>query len=68
MDTNQGRFVEEEQAESWMQRIQVGEIIKIKGEECRVEAIGSHIVTLKLLNPSERAIEEIFGERLKENK
>ncbi len=33
MDPNAGRFVEEAQAESWMQRIEVGEVVKIKGEE-----------------------------------
>jgi hypothetical protein len=42
MDTKMGRFLDQnhEDVESWMQRIEVGEIIKIKGEECRVESIG----------------------------
>ena len=54
MDTNRGRFVEEESAEAWMQRISVGEIIKIHGEECEVTEIAGRTVTLKLLSAEER--------------
>lgn len=60
MDTNSGRFVEEEQAEKWMQRIAVGEIIKLKGEECRVVKIGERRVTLELMSADERMMQE-FG-------
>ena len=40
MDTNAGRFVEEENAEKWMKRLAVGEVVKIKNEELIVVAIG----------------------------
>ena len=58
MDTNAGRFVEEESAEKWMQRIEVGEIIKLKGEDCRVVRIGERQVVLELMSATDR----IFGE------
>ncbi len=54
MDTNSGRFIEEKNAEEWMQRISVGETIKIKGEECEVMAFTDRTVTLKLLSADER--------------
>jgi len=54
MDPNAGRFIEEERAEAWMARIEVGETIKIKGEELEVVEIGDRTVTLKLLSFEER--------------
>ena len=54
MDPNAGRFIEEECAENWMARIEVGETIKIKGEELEVTEIGDRTVTLKLLSHDER--------------
>ena len=54
MDTDSGRFVDDEQAQSWMQRISVGEVIKIKGEECEVVELGERTITLKLLSADER--------------
>ena len=54
MDSNAGRFVEEQQAEEWMSRIAVGEVVKIKGEELEVTKIGEREITLKLLSFEER--------------
>lgn len=59
MDTNTGRFVEEESAEKWMQRIAVGEVIKIKDEECEVVSFGNRTVTLKLLSHEDRMRKEM---------
>jgi len=65
MDTDSGRFLREddERVQSWMQRIEVGEIVKIKGEECRVESIGDRTITLGLLSRLERLSQELFGEK-----
>lgn len=54
MDTNTGEFVDDSRAESWMQRIDVGEVIKIKGEELDVLRIDERTIVLKLLNASDR--------------
>ncbi len=54
MDTNAGRFVEEASAEDWMQRISVNEIIKLKGEDCRVVRIGERQVVLELMSATDR--------------
>ena len=59
MDTNAGRFVEEESAEKWMQSISVGETIKIKGEECEVVSIDGRELTLKLLSAEDRMRKEL---------
>ena len=49
-----------------MQRIEVGETIKLKGEECVVESIGDRTVTLKLLSRADRDVRHalLAGERL----
>jgi hypothetical protein len=65
MNTDTGHFVDEQDAKSWMQRIAVHEIIKIKGEECRVVSIElrRRRVTLELLSSDDRmrtAIESPF--------
>ena len=60
MDTNSGRFIEEQNAESWMQRIEVGEIIKIKGEELRVVSIESRRITLELMSAEDRIQDELM--------
>jgi hypothetical protein len=63
MDSNAGEFVGEERAEAWMQRIGVGEVIKIKGEELEVVSIGRREITLKLLSFTERTFAaESFAE------
>ncbi len=54
MDTDAGRFVEDEKAETWMQRLDIGEVVKIKGEELEVVKIEGRLVVLKLLNSEER--------------
>jgi hypothetical protein len=56
MDPNAGEFIEEERAEAWMERIAVGEVIKLKGEECEVMKIERREVTLKLLSAHERTM------------
>lgn len=58
MDTNSGRFVEEENAEAWMERISVGEIIKIKGEELEVVQIHQREIVLKLRSADDRIAPE----------
>lgn len=59
MDTNAGEFVSEERAEAWMQRIQVGEVVKIKSEELEVVGIGKHEITLKLLSQRDRDLRDM---------
>ena len=56
MDPNSGRFLDEddERIESWMERIAVGETVKIKGEELEVTRIGEREITLKLLSARDR--------------
>lgn len=54
MDTNAGEFVGEDRVEQWMQRIAVGETVKIKGEELEVVKIERREITLKLLSYEER--------------
>jgi len=58
MDTNAGEFVGEERAEAWMQRIEVGEIVKIKGEKLEVVRIEKREITLKLLSAYERTMQK----------
>ena len=54
MDTRSGEFVEDERAESWMQRIGIGEVVKIKGEELEVVGISGREITLRLLSANDR--------------
>jgi len=54
MDTDSGRFVDDNQSQAWMKRIAVGEIIKIKDEELEVIEIGERTIKLKLLSFDER--------------
>ncbi len=61
MDTNAGRFVEEADAEKWMQRLAVGEIVKIKGEELVVLAIDDRRVVLQLQSAEDRSLAEAAG-------
>ncbi len=65
MDSNAGRFVEEADAEKWMQRLAVGETVKIKGEELTVLAIDDRRVVLQLKSADDRSLAELAaGERL----
>ena len=59
MDPNAGRFIEEGRAGAWMERIAVGEIVKIKGEEFEVLGFNDRKIVLKLLSAEDR-----FQERL----
>lgn len=56
MDTNAGKFREEDdpKAESWMTRIALGEVVKVKGEEFEVAGITERYLTLKLLSAADR--------------
>jgi hypothetical protein len=54
MNPSSGEFIDVDRAENWMQRIYVGEVIKIKGEECEVVTIGRREITLKLLSTTDR--------------
>lgn len=54
MDSMSGQFVEEDRAEKWMARVEVGEIVKIKGEELEIVKIEGREMTLKLLSAEER--------------
>ena len=61
MDTNAGEFVDEQRSESWMQRIEVGEVIKIKGEELEVLKINERTIVLKLLSASDKVKRALSG-------
>jgi len=54
MDTETGQFVAENKAEAWMKRIQMHEIVEIKGAVLEVVSIGRREITLKLLSRDER--------------
>ena len=54
MDTNSGRFVGEEEAQPWMKRIAVGEVVSLKGEDCRVTRIAGRIISLELMSAEDR--------------
>lgn len=56
MDSNAGEFVGDERAQAWMQRIEVGEVVKIKGEELEVVSISLREITLKLLGQQDRDV------------
>lgn len=66
MNTDTGEFVREERIRSWMKTLSVGEVVKLKGEECQVTAIGERTVTLTLLSDEDRMrmeVESIAGNR-----
>ncbi len=58
MDTNAGEFVGEDRAETWMQRLAIGETIVIKGAELRVVVIRGRRVELELKSALERELEK----------
>ena len=58
MDPNAGRFVPEEDAASWMPRFEVGEVLKVKGEEFEVQRIEERALILKPLSLIERRMRE----------
>lgn len=63
MNTNTGEFVDQERSETWMQRIGVGEVVKIKGGELEVVSIGRREITLRLLSQEDRVVAKIdFGD------
>ena len=68
MDSHAGRFREKNdpKIESWMQRIGLGEVVEIKGEEFEVAGVTERYLTLKLLSAEERqkkALDEIAANR-----
>lgn len=54
MNPQTGQFVQEDRAEQWMQRVEVGEIVKIKGEELEIVEIEDRHIKLKLLSVRDR--------------
>ncbi len=54
MNTDTGEFMEEKNAEDWMQRISVGEVIQLKGKDCKVTQIGARTITLELMSNADR--------------
>ena len=69
MDTNSGEFVDDNHAEQWMKRVEVGQTIKILGEEFEITHIGRREMTVKLLSYQERAdnaFRDALGDRDRE--
>ncbi len=59
MNTDTGFFErDEERVEGWMQRLRVGEIVKIKGEELKVVGFSDRTVTLRLESAEDRFTSE----------
>lgn len=54
MDPDAGRFVEEERVREWMKKLELGEVVEIKGEKLEVLEIKDRTVTLKLLSMEDR--------------
>ena len=54
MDTNSGEFVGLDRAEQWMKRIEVGQNVKILGEEFEVLGFKGRTMVVKLLSYGER--------------
>ena len=61
MDPEAGRFIDGDMAPSWMPRFEVGEVIKVKGEEFEVEGIEERRLILKPMNFEERRQREMRG-------
>lgn len=62
MNSDTGEFLEERDAEAWMKRISVGEVIKLKGEDCKVVQIGARTITLELMSRAD--LEAAMGQVL----
>lgn len=54
MNIDTGELLEEQNAEAWMKRISVGEVIQIKGEDCKVVQIGGRTITFELMSRADR--------------
>jgi hypothetical protein len=54
MDTNAGKFVGPDRAQQWMKRVEVGQQLKILGEEFEVLEIRDRTMVVKLLSFEER--------------
>lgn len=54
MNTDTGHFVKEEGATPDMVRVEVGEVVKVKGERFRVMEIGDRNLTLELMSYEDR--------------
>ena len=61
MDTNCGEFVDESRAEQWMKRVEVGQTIKILGEEFEITGISRREMTVKLLSYEDRMLGSLAG-------
>jgi len=66
MNTDTGEFVGPDRAEAWMERLGIGEIVKIKGEELEVIRIEGREVTLKLRSWEDRFVDTKTIEALRE--
>jgi hypothetical protein len=54
MNPNSGEFEDGARAKAWMERVKVGEVVKIKGEELEIVSIAKRTITLKLLSADDR--------------
>ncbi len=59
MNPQTGQFVQEDRAEQWMQRVEIGEVVKIKGEELEIVEIEGRHIKLKLLSAEDR-MQKVF--------
>ena len=62
MNTDTGEFVGEDQAEPWMEKVSIGEVVPIKGNPTEVVRIEGRELTLKLMSIGDRhkhAMEEL---------
>ena len=61
MDPNAGKFVSDEEAAEWMTRFDVGETVKVKGEEFEIEAIEERRLVLRPRGAEDRAADALRG-------
>jgi hypothetical protein len=57
MNTDTGQFVDSSKAKVWMKRFHLGEVVKLKDEECEVLEIHEDRIVLRPIatNPTHRA-------------
>lgn len=54
MNTDNGQFVTDDEAQPWMKRIMIGEVVFIKGEGFLVKKIEGRRIELELMSAMER--------------
>jgi hypothetical protein len=67
MDTNSGEFVGLDRAQQWMTRVEVGQQLKILGEEFEVLEIGDRTMVVKLLSFEDRLGVPDLGDLIRDN-